>query len=701
MKKEKIYLEKVSFSKGLRNSSKSIQKNNIAKALKNNRIIKNFGIKFFTLFISLLLAAIPAYADLWTASQPSHGTLFADTITSKTDINAVTVADSQGFIVTTGNVGIGTPGPSAKLDVLGNVRLGPGNANSYYSDGWTAAAGFRNWLIGTTYFDGTNFITPSPGSNYVYAISGGSGVGAGGIHFYTAPSTGNTQRTDSPATFNGYIRMAIDNNGNVGIGTTNPTSKLFVANGEIFQDYANGGVTNGASVRITSNVWDGFFIVNSYWNPTLLSDAYARTGGAVMIMGDQTTTATAGDIYFNQAPSGTANTAVPYQTRVTFKQSGNVGIGTTGPSAKLSVVGSGAEITGTARSAILLTSAGALGTTAGNELALASIGFTSTNAESLGIRAYRVSNGIDWTTTAIGLGMDVDNTARAGANLWLSNNGNVGIGTSGPITKLEVVTAAQGVDGISVDNGVNNGVFIKPNSGAGMSNPLVQAGDKAIIFSAGSIGTGNLTIAPWSASNFGIRITNTGNVGIGTSNPTFTLDVNGNGRVTGSFSKGSGTFLIDHPLDPLNKNLQHSFAESPEMLNIYKGHNSTTKGIANNENLQDFQAYSSKAFVRIEMPNWFNALNGKNIDDYEVTVSPYGKCGQLWADKNGLVKNYFEVYGDNDCEFAWVVYGVRHDAFALGHPVIVESEKSAQDKGKCMHKEACDKLENDYTHGQK
>ncbi len=154
------------------------------------------------------------------------------------------------------------------------------------------------------------------------------------------------------------------------------------------------------------------------------------------------------------------------------------------------------------------------------------------------------------------------------------------------------------------------------------------------------------------------------------------MTVVGNGSVSGAFSKGSGTFLIDHPLDPLNKKLQHSFAESPEMLNIYKGHNSTIKG---------------KAII--EVPYWFNALNGYDIDSYEVVVSAYGKCGQLWADKNNLIRNYFEVYSDNDCSFAWVVYAVRHDAFALSHPVAVESEKSENEKGKCIHKEACERWE--------
>ncbi len=118
---------------------------------------------------------------------------------------------------------------------------------------------------------------------------------------------------------------------------------------------------------------------------------------------------------------------------------GNVGIGASQPSARLSLVAPGAtELIGSARSTTLLTSAGGLGTAAGNELALATIGFGSGNNSSLGVRALRVADGANWDSTAIGLGMDVDNTIRAGASLWLNANGNVGIGTSVPGAKLDV-----------------------------------------------------------------------------------------------------------------------------------------------------------------------------------------------------------------------------------------------------------------------
>lgn len=114
-----------------------------------------------------------------------------------------------------------------------------------------------------------------------------------------------------------------------------------------------------------------------------------------------------------------------------------LGIGTTTPAAKFQV-GAAPNATG-AMSPTLATYAGGLGTTAGNDLPVASFGFGSSNTTALGIHGYRVSNGTDWTTTAIGIGMDVDNTTRVnGSGLWFNANGNVGIGNTNPANRLHV-----------------------------------------------------------------------------------------------------------------------------------------------------------------------------------------------------------------------------------------------------------------------
>lgn len=82
----------------------------------------------------------------------------------------------------------------------------------------------------------------------------------------------------------------------------------------------------------------------------------------------------------------------------------------------------------------------------------------------------------------------------------------------------------------------------------------------------------------------------------------------GNLTIMGSVAKGSGTFKIDHPLDPENKYLYHSFVESPDMMNVYNG-NATTDAEGN---------------ATITLPDYFEALNM----DYRYQLMPIGQFAQ-------------------------------------------------------------------------
>src|SRR6202023_673525 len=70
-------------------------------------------------------------------------------------------------------------------------------------------------------------------------------------------------------------------------------------------------------------------------------------------------------------------------------------------------------------------------------------------------------------------------------------------------------------------------------------------------------------------------------------------NVTGNLSVGGTLSKAAGSFKIDHPLDPENKYLYHSFVESPDMMNIYNGN----------------VVLDANGQAIVQMPDWFEALN--------------------------------------------------------------------------------------------
>jgi len=143
----------------------------------------------------------------------------------------------------------------------------------------------------------------------------------------------------------------------------------------------------------------------------------------------------------------------------------------------------------------------------------------------------------------------------------------------------------------------------------------------------------------------------------------------GNIHCTGTLSKGAGAFKIDHPLDPENKYLQHSFVESPDMMNIYNG-NVTLD--ANGEAL-------------VQFPNWFTALN----KDFRYQLTAIGAPGPNLYIAEEVSNNQFRIAGGQPLsKVSWQVTGIRHDKYADANRIQVEVDKQPQERGTYMHPEA-------------
>jgi hypothetical protein len=139
----------------------------------------------------------------------------------------------------------------------------------------------------------------------------------------------------------------------------------------------------------------------------------------------------------------------------------------------------------------------------------------------------------------------------------------------------------------------------------------------------------------------------------------------GNLNVVGKLTKGSGTFAIDHPLDPTNKYLYHSFVESPDMMNVYNG-NATT---------------DQHGLAVVTLPSYFEALN----KDFRYQLTPMGSFAQATVAKE-VHDNQFTIRTNKPgIKVSWQVTGVRHDAFAEQNPIHVEEEKAPRDRGYYMH----------------
>jgi hypothetical protein len=114
---------------------------------------------------------------------------------------------------------------SSKLEVLGNIAAGTDiNAKGNFGGSYITGVHFNYTYMGSSYFDATNWITNHDvfyGNNTVAEVV----TDASGIKLFTQASTGNTTRTDAPATFDAYLRMRITPVGTVDIGKiTDPAS---------------------------------------------------------------------------------------------------------------------------------------------------------------------------------------------------------------------------------------------------------------------------------------------------------------------------------------------------------------------------------------------------------------------------------------------------------------------------------------------
>lgn len=174
--------------------------------------------------------------------------------------------------------------------------------------------------------------------------------------------------------------------------------------------------------------------------------------------------------------------------------------------------------------------------------------------------------------------------------------------------------------------------------------------------------------------NFGVEGITSSPSGIGViarsandSSANLGLRVLGRAEVTGTLSKGAGSFRIDHPLDPENKFLQHSFVESPEMMNIYNG-NVTLD--ANGE-------------AWVELPAWFEKLN----KDFRYQLTCLGRFAPVYVAEE-IAGNRFRIAGGFQAmKVSWQVTGVRKDPFAERYRIAVEEDKTPSERGYYQHPE--------------
>ena len=143
----------------------------------------------------------------------------------------------------------------------------------------------------------------------------------------------------------------------------------------------------------------------------------------------------------------------------------------------------------------------------------------------------------------------------------------------------------------------------------------------------------------------------------------FSGDVN----VTGGLFKGGGSFKIDHPLDPANRYLYHSFVESPDMMNIYNG----------------VVVLDADGAAWVELPDWFEVLNG----DFRYQLTCIGGYAPVYIVQE-IQGNRFQIAGGTPgLKVSWQVTGIRQDPWAEANRIPVEVDKPAHERGTYLYPE--------------
>ena len=109
----------------------------------------------------------------------------------------------------------------------------------------------------------------------------------------------------------------------------------------------------------------------------------------------------------------------------------------------------------------------------------------------------------------------------------------------------------------------------------------------------------------------------------------------------------------------------HAAVESPDMKNLYDG----------------IAVLDSGGEAVVELPLWFEALNR----DFRYQLTCIGSVAPIYIAAE-VSEHHFRIAGGTPgLKVSWLVTGIRQDAFAHAHPLVVELDKAADERGRYLY----------------
>ena len=324
---------------------------------------------------------------------------------------------------------------------------------------------------------------------------------------------------------------------------------------------------------------------------------------------------------------------------------------------------------------------------------------TSQSTGGSGVYGSGAYNGVSGRGAGTGVEGLADSATGIGVRgLALSETG-ANIGVSG----ITYSSDGRGVEGVATkSSGNTTGVYgaAYSSSGSGVYGAGSNGSDGVSAWS-GSTGrgldaysfAGNAVYAQSDSSNANIAAVRAydatgyglagegGNIGVYAHNlsgtpgrdvylatPALAGDFYGGVWVHGTLTKSAGTFKIDHPLDPANKYLSHSFVESPDMKNVYDG----------------LATLDARGEAWVELPGYFDALNR----DFRYQLTALDQPAPSLFVASRITANRFRIAGGAPGQqVSWQVTGTRKDAYAEAHRTPIEEDKALADRGRYISPE--------------